>query len=349
VVERVVSTLVVACPHALGLAIPLVIAISTTLGARSGLLVRDRRGLEEARNLDAVVFDKTGTLTLGEHRVVSMEDGGGPSSRTRRCAWPRRWSATPSTRSPGRSSRARRSGISVPSAGGFEAIPATASRPGRGARAAGRRPEPAAQAGSTPDPALAQAAEARRERPVHRLPDRGRRTLAVFAIADAIRPESLEACGGCTRGDRGGDAHRRLAGRGRRVAGSWASTPCSPRCCRRTRRRRSRSCSGRASAWPWWATASTMRPPGHRRRRHRHRRRHRRGRGGRRRGAGAQRPARRRADRGAQPASYRKMIQNLWWAAGYNIVAIPLAAGVLAGTASCSPRPSRPSSCRPAR
>src|SRR5690606_26591917 len=58
-VERVVTTLVVACPHALGLAIPLVIAISTTLGARNGLLVRNRRGLEEARKLDVVVFDKT--------------------------------------------------------------------------------------------------------------------------------------------------------------------------------------------------------------------------------------------------------------------------------------------------
>ncbi|MGH7551985.1 MAG: HAD-IC family P-type ATPase, partial [Longimicrobiales bacterium] len=65
VIERVVTVLVIACPHALGLAIPLVIAISTTLGARSGLLVRDRRGLEEARNLDVVVFDKTGTLTRG--------------------------------------------------------------------------------------------------------------------------------------------------------------------------------------------------------------------------------------------------------------------------------------------
>ena len=69
-VERLVTVLVIACPHALGLAVPLVIAISTTLGARSGLLVRDRRGLEEARNLTAVVFDKTGTLTLGEIGVV---------------------------------------------------------------------------------------------------------------------------------------------------------------------------------------------------------------------------------------------------------------------------------------
>ena len=67
-VERLVTVLVIACPHALGLAVPLVIAISTTLGARSGLLVRDRRGLEEARNLTAIVFDKTGTLTRGRVR-----------------------------------------------------------------------------------------------------------------------------------------------------------------------------------------------------------------------------------------------------------------------------------------
>ncbi|MBN9023022.1 MAG: heavy metal translocating P-type ATPase, partial [Rhizobiales bacterium] len=69
-ITRVVTVLVIACPHALGLAVPLVVAISTTLGAQNGLLVRDRRGLEEARLLDIVVFDKTGTLTLGAHRVV---------------------------------------------------------------------------------------------------------------------------------------------------------------------------------------------------------------------------------------------------------------------------------------
>ncbi|RUM93299.1 MAG: heavy metal translocating P-type ATPase [Thiomicrospira sp.] len=67
---RVVTVLVIACPHALGLAIPLVVAISTTLGAQNGLLIRDRRGLEEARKIDTVIFDKTGTLTLGEFRVV---------------------------------------------------------------------------------------------------------------------------------------------------------------------------------------------------------------------------------------------------------------------------------------
>jgi len=72
VIERVVTVLVIACPHALGLAIPLVVAISTTIGARHGLLVRDRRGLEEARNVTAVFFDKTGTLTRGEFRVVEI-------------------------------------------------------------------------------------------------------------------------------------------------------------------------------------------------------------------------------------------------------------------------------------
>jgi Cu2+-exporting ATPase len=62
---RTATVLVIACPHALGLAIPLVIAISTSLGAKNGLLVKDRLALERARNLDIVIFDKTGTLTKG--------------------------------------------------------------------------------------------------------------------------------------------------------------------------------------------------------------------------------------------------------------------------------------------
>ncbi|WP_227134262.1 copper-translocating P-type ATPase [Halorubellus salinus] len=73
VIERVVTVLVIACPHALGLAIPLVVAINTSLAARNGMLVRDRIAMEQARNLDAVVFDKTGTLTEGEHGVVGVE------------------------------------------------------------------------------------------------------------------------------------------------------------------------------------------------------------------------------------------------------------------------------------
>lgn len=70
--ERVVTVLVIACPHALGLAIPLVTAISTTKAAQNGLLVRERMALESARNIDVVLFDKTGTLTKGEQGVVDM-------------------------------------------------------------------------------------------------------------------------------------------------------------------------------------------------------------------------------------------------------------------------------------
>jgi Cu2+-exporting ATPase len=68
--------LVIACPHALGLAIPLVVAISTTLGARNGILIRDRLALEQSRLVDTILFDKTGTLTEGEFGVVDMASVG---------------------------------------------------------------------------------------------------------------------------------------------------------------------------------------------------------------------------------------------------------------------------------
>ena len=72
VLERVVTVLVIACPHALGLAIPLVVAISTSMGARNGILVRNRLALEEARQINTIIFDKTGTLTEGHFGVVNM-------------------------------------------------------------------------------------------------------------------------------------------------------------------------------------------------------------------------------------------------------------------------------------
>jgi Cu2+-exporting ATPase len=68
----VATVLVIACPHALGLAIPLVVAITTSMGARNGILVRNRLALEEAREINTVIFDKTGTLTEGEFGVVGM-------------------------------------------------------------------------------------------------------------------------------------------------------------------------------------------------------------------------------------------------------------------------------------
>ena len=70
--ERVVAVLIIACPHALGLAIPLVTAISTSKAANAGVLVRERSALELARNVDVVLFDKTGTLTTGEQGVVNI-------------------------------------------------------------------------------------------------------------------------------------------------------------------------------------------------------------------------------------------------------------------------------------
>lgn len=71
-VERMVAVMVVTCPHALGLAIPLVVAISTSILARNGILVRNRGAFEEARNITAVIFDKTGTLTKGEFEVSGL-------------------------------------------------------------------------------------------------------------------------------------------------------------------------------------------------------------------------------------------------------------------------------------
>jgi Cu2+-exporting ATPase len=71
-VVRTITVLVIACPHALGLAIPLVIALSTAVAARSGILVKDRLALERMRTIDAVLFDKTGTLTTGQHAVTDV-------------------------------------------------------------------------------------------------------------------------------------------------------------------------------------------------------------------------------------------------------------------------------------
>jgi Cu2+-exporting ATPase len=71
-IERTVTVLVIACPHALGLAIPLTIAVSTAVAARAGILVKDRLALERMRTIDAVLFDKTGTLTTGHHAVTGV-------------------------------------------------------------------------------------------------------------------------------------------------------------------------------------------------------------------------------------------------------------------------------------
>jgi Cu2+-exporting ATPase len=80
--ERVITVLVIACPHALGLAIPLVVSISTERAARAGVLVKDRAALERMRTIDAVLFDKTGTLTRGNRPSRAS-----PPSRRLRTSW----------------------------------------------------------------------------------------------------------------------------------------------------------------------------------------------------------------------------------------------------------------------
>ena len=90
-VTRTVTVLVIACPHALGLAIPLVIAISTEQAARAGVLIKNRMALERMRTIDVVLFDKTGTLTKGEPELrtcraatASTDDGAAGPGRRRR-------------------------------------------------------------------------------------------------------------------------------------------------------------------------------------------------------------------------------------------------------------------------
>src|SRR4030095_7308181 len=119
---RAATVLVIACPHALGLAIPLVIAISTSLGASHGLLVKDRLALERARSLDTVIFDKTGTLTRGEPVLVDAAAASGePSSILALAAAVEADSEHPLARAIVEG--ARRRGMQIPPATNLAALP----------------------------------------------------------------------------------------------------------------------------------------------------------------------------------------------------------------------------------
>ena len=332
-IERVVTVLVIACPHALGLAIPLVVAISTTLGARQGLLVRDRRGLEEARNLNVVVFDKTGTLTLGSHRVVQVTAAAGTDENQalRLAAAVQRDAEHPIAQAI--LSSAKELGIQPPPSSDFQSLP------GRGVRATveGRTvhvggPALLRELGVEPDASLREAAEAaaaKGQSAVYLI--EGKRGVAVFAIADAVRPESREAV---DRLHAGGIEVAMLTGDSQAVANAVArelgidtvfaevlpeEKVAKIEALQREGKRVAMVGDGVNDA-PALLTADVGIAIG----------------------AGTDVAVEAgdvvlvRSDPRDVPAivelsraTYKKMIQNLWWAAGYNIVAIPLAAGVL--------------------
>jgi len=182
---RTATVLVIACPHALGLAIPLVIAISTSLGARNGLLVKDRLALERARTLDTVIFDKTGTLTQGEPVLVDASD----DDVLRLGAAVESDSEHPLARAIVRGAAAR--DINVPSATAFEALA------GRGARGIvdGREVNvggPRLLADLDLEPLPVAADWEREGRTVLHVVVDGR-VAGAIAVEDEIRPESAEA------------------------------------------------------------------------------------------------------------------------------------------------------------
>jgi Cu2+-exporting ATPase len=333
-VERLVTVLVIACPHALGLAVPLVIAISTTLGAQNGLLVRDRRGLEEARLLDTVVFDKTGTLTLGEHRVVALRssEGVAESEALRLAAAIEQDAEHPVARAIVTSAHER--GFNVPRATDFEAMPGygvQASLDGR--RLAVGGPNLITRLKLTPPPELlrfADEAASRGQGVIYLL--EGGRVLAAFAVADGVRPESavavqrLHALGlevAMLTGDAQvvADAVARELGIDRVFAEVLPDAKAAKIEELQRQGKRVAMVGDGVNDAPALVTADV----------------------GIAMGAGTDVAVEAgdvvlvRSDPRDIPriialsrATYRKMVQNLWWASGYNIIAIPLAAGVLA-------------------
>jgi Cu2+-exporting ATPase len=334
VIERVVTVLVIACPHALGLAIPLVVAISTTLGARSGLLIRDRRGLEEARNVTAVFFDKTGTLTRGEFRVVEITTRQGLSPDDALTIAAAVEHDSEHTIALGIVKSAEERGLRVPNAERFQALP------GRGVQAAvdGRTilvggPALLREHGVQVDPALQAAtdrAAARGQAAITMI--EGAAAMAVFAVADAVRPESREAI------QRLHAQHIEvimMTGDARSVAQAvaqelgidtvFAEVLPDQKASKvkevQQRGKRVAMVGDGVNDAPALLTADVGIAIG----------------------AGTDVAVEAgdvvlvRSDPRDVPriialskATYRKMIQNLWWAAGYNIFAIPLAAGALA-------------------
>lgn len=334
VISRVATVLVIACPYALGLAVPLVVAITTSMGAQNGILVRDRLALETAREINTVIFEKTGTLTLGEFGVVGIAvvDGWTESDALAMAAAIESDSEHTIARGIRRTAEVR--GLMLPKVSDFEAIKGrgvTTISGGQRFHIGGPR---LLEMLSTKIPGrletFAESTSSRGQSTIYLL--KNEKAIAAFALADVIRPESREAV---DKLHAMGIQVAMLTGDSRVVAHTVADelgidqvfAEVLPE--DKDQKVAELQMQGGRVAMVGDGVNDA--------------------------------PALTRADVGiaigggtdvaiesagivlvkSNPldvvkiftlsrASYRKMIQNLWWAAGYNIIALPLAAGVLA-------------------
>ncbi|MBO0690494.1 MAG: heavy metal translocating P-type ATPase [Candidatus Dormibacteraeota bacterium] len=335
-IERTVTVLVIACPHALGLAIPLVIAISTELSARQGILVKDRLALERMRTIDVVLFDKTGTLTRGEPVVTAVaaagDQPGGEAELVRLAAPAESDSEHPMARAVVRAAQER---DGAAAASGFRSltgrgVEATVD----GSRVAVGGPQLLREQAAEVPPSLAERTRewaARGAAVLHVLRDG--RVIGALALEDEIRPESAEAVDALhAQGVRvamiTGDARSVAETVGRRLGVDEVLAEVLPEAKDaevaklQARGLRVAMVGDGVNDAPALARAEVGIAIG----------------------AGtdvaiesagvvlaANDPRAVLGVRRLSQASYRKMWQNLAWAAGYNLAAVPLAAGVLAG------------------
>ncbi|WP_418288070.1 heavy metal translocating P-type ATPase [Mycetocola zhujimingii] len=327
---RTITVLVIACPHALGLAIPLVVSISTERAARAGVLVKDRLALESMRTVDTVLFDKTGTLTRGEPALagIAPADGWTEDEVLALAAAAEADSEHPLARALVAAAASR--GVALAAASDFRSSPAV----GVEAMVEGRRVEVGGpglleRTGAAPLPATAEWSD-QGATVLHALVDG--RVAGAFALRDEIRPESRDAVSalharqvqvvmitgdaeavaqsvagelGIDRvfaGVRPGDKAAKVAelqAEGRRVAMVGDGVNDAPALAQADVGLAIGAGTDVAIASAGVILASDD-------------------------------PRAVLSVIELSRASYRKMQQNLWWAAGYNLVSVPLAAGVLA-------------------
>jgi Cu2+-exporting ATPase len=331
-VERMVAVMVISCPHALGLAVPLVVAVSTTLAARQGLLIRDRAAFERARGLNAVVFDKTGTLTQGRFGVTDVIPFGATEARELIAVAAALESQSEHPIAKGVVEHAQAQGVAYRRATDFRNVT------GQGAVAqldgqpiAVVSPGYVQQRGLSVDDPRLERLQSEAKTLVFVL--RADRPLGAIALADIVRPESREAI---RRLKRMGIACLMLTGDNRSVAAAVARElelddyfaevlPADKASKIREVKRRGLAVAmvgdgvNDAPALVESDLGVAV-------------------------GAGTNvaiesadvvlvrsNPSDVVAILSLSRSTYRKMVQNLWWATGYNAVAIPLAAGVTAG------------------